>query len=443
MSEQSAIAQLGDSLFGRGPEAALQTLNKSYELAFLKSLSQLSSPSLDAIVDRSAHIGIAREIANYKVSRSLAEALIARAGTETDPCMQEILKQLACEFEAHSAAAGQRIVQASAFADQNTTVDAALGEIFQYSPEQVAALLAPTPGAEWSTHQIVGAVQDMLDAGTKTEDILRTIGAEGVRLASQSMTDLSLGLEKYLAGNKDPEAWHAIAGKAGGAALLLDMLFNNGFAAAKDLNTAVPFYEDPALLDMVREVLSGPAVDFSRVEEYLNQGQALALLISAIDAGFSTDELNRLLDASAVSSDGLAAVQTLLAQVREALVPDAEPLPASDSAAFYRAVFGTIDLVETKYGDTLALDSLVSRSTASITAHAKQESAEGLAYRYALARRSPRVAGRDDAGQLERDRSRRGRRHPARRTGRNLCRPRRSADHDRHRARSRGGPVRR
>ena len=62
MSEQSAIAQFGDSLFGRGPEAALEALNKSFELAFLKSLSQLSSPSLDAVVDRTGHIGVAREI---------------------------------------------------------------------------------------------------------------------------------------------------------------------------------------------------------------------------------------------------------------------------------------------------------------------------------------------------------------------------------------------
>ena len=384
MSEQSAIAQLGDGLFGRGPQAALQALNKSFELAFLKSLSQLSSPSLDAIVDRTGHIGIAREISNYKVSRSLAQALTARVDVETDPRVQEVLKLLACEFEAHGAGAGKRIVQASAFASDDTTVEDALSEIFQYSPEEVAGLLEPTPGAEWSTYQIVGAVQDLLAAGSKTEDILCAIRGEGVWRASQSMTELSLGLEKDMLGSDDPQAWHAIAGKAGGAALLLDMLFNNGFAAAKDLNTTTPFYEDPALLGMVRDVLNGPDVDFSAVEEYLNQGQALALLVHAIDAGFGTDDLNQLLDASVVSSDGLVAVQTLLARVRELLIPDAPALAASDSAAYYRAVFGTIDLVETKYGDTLDLDGLVSTNAASITAHASQDSDDGIAYRYAL-----------------------------------------------------------
>jgi hypothetical protein len=205
MSEQSAIAQLGDGLFGSGPEAALQALNKSYELAFLKSLSQLSSPSLDAIVDRTEHIGVAREIAKYKVSRSLEKALTERADLETDPRMREVLKQLACDFEAHGAAAGRRIVQASAFAGEDTTVEDALSEIFQYSPEEVAALLEPTPGAEWSTYQIVGAVQDMLAAGSKTEDILCVIRDQGVSRASQSMTDLSLGLEEYMRGS-DPQA---------------------------------------------------------------------------------------------------------------------------------------------------------------------------------------------------------------------------------------------
>ena len=45
MSELDAIDTYGDGLFGHGAQAALETLGKTYELAFMKALSQLSSPS--------------------------------------------------------------------------------------------------------------------------------------------------------------------------------------------------------------------------------------------------------------------------------------------------------------------------------------------------------------------------------------------------------------
>jgi hypothetical protein len=47
-------------------------------------------------------------------------------------------------------------------------------------------------------------------------------------------------------------------------------------------------------------------------------------------------------------------------------------------------VFDTIDLVETQYGDTLNLDSLVAKNASAITAQASKDDDEGLAYRYAL-----------------------------------------------------------
>ena len=383
MSEQSAIAAFGDTLFGRGPQAALQAMSKAYELAFMKSLSQLSSPGADERADRTGHIGVCREIASYKVSRALAQTLAARAAATSDARAQEVLTALSREFAEFGEAAGQRILQASAFADATTTVEEALGEMFQSSPDDVASLLNPTPGVEWSTHEIAVTIQDLLAQGAAPRSILTAVRGQGIWVPAQSMTDLSLGLEADMRGENAP-SWHAIAAKAGGAALLLDALFNNGYVAAKQLNTSTAFYEDGGLLGMVSELLSSTRVDFSVVQDYLPPEQALAWLVHAIDAGFTTDELNELMDATTVSSDGVAAVQKVLAQLRAVLVPGGAALPPSDGVAYYNAVFGTIELVQTTYGDTLSLESLVTQNASLITARAATDTDAGTAYRYAL-----------------------------------------------------------
>ena len=322
-------------------------------------------------------------MANYKVSRALAETLAACAAQTSDARAQEILNALSLEFSEFSAAAGQRIVQASAFADSSTTVEEALGEMFRASPDYVASLLSATPGVEWSTYEIAGAIQDLLVQGESAQSILTAVRGQGIGSAAQSMTDLSLGLEADMRAENAP-SWHAVAAKAGGAALLLDALFNTGYTAAMALNTGTAFYEDDAVLGMVSELLSSPGVDFSVVPEYLPPDQALAWLVHAIDAGFTTDELNQLMDATTVSADGVEVVQRILTQLREVLVPVGEPVLASDPAAYYRAVFSTIGLVQTTYGDTLKLESLVAQNASLITARAATDTEEGIAYRYAL-----------------------------------------------------------
>src|SRR5262245_7635812 len=250
MSEQSAIAALGDTLFGRGPQAALQAVSKAVELAFMKSLSQLSAPGADELVDRTNQIGVCRDIASYKVARALAEMLAARAAQTSDSRAGQILNALSREFSDFGAAAGQRILQASAGADAGTTVEEALSEIFQISPDSVASLLSATPGVEWSTYEIAGAVEDLLAQGESVRNTFAALHGQVVSVAAQSMTDLSLGLETDMRA-QDAPSWHSIVAKAGGSALLLDALFKTGYAAAMGLNTGTAFYEDGAIVGMV------------------------------------------------------------------------------------------------------------------------------------------------------------------------------------------------
>src|SRR5262245_43616221 len=113
MSEQGAIDTYGDKLFGQGTQAALDAIGKAYELAFMKELSQLSSPAA-SIVDRAGQIGVAREIASYKTSLALSEALAVQVQAQSDPRVQAILKSLSGEFSEFAASAGSRIVAASA-----------------------------------------------------------------------------------------------------------------------------------------------------------------------------------------------------------------------------------------------------------------------------------------------------------------------------------------
>jgi len=380
MSEQSAIDTCGDELFGHGTQAALDALGKAYELAFMKSLSQLSSP-VATIVDRTGHIGVAREIANYKTSLALAATLAAQVQTESDPRVQAILKQLSCEFSDFAAGAGSRIINASAFADESTTVEQAISEIFQASDDFVKELLAPTPGAAWSTHEIVGAIEDALAAGDSADAIIERLKTVGVGVASQSMTTLSLDLEAHVQ-ETGSDGWGAIAAQAGGAALLLDAAFNSGYAPGLEVNDGQPFYLDATLADRVRALVNSSAADFATVGEYLPDVQALAWLVSSIDASFTTDELNQLIDGASAAGDQ-AGVLSLVEDLTR-LVSGAGETVGTDTASFYRSVFNTIDAIATAYPSGLELDSLVGTSAAQISASAAQASAEGVAYRYAL-----------------------------------------------------------
>ena len=260
MSEQSAIDTYGDQLFGSGTQAALDALGKTYELAFMKGLSQLSSSGA-TIVDRTGQIGVAREIANYKTSLAIAQTLAGQLQRETDPQVQAVLKQLCSEFSQFADDAGTRIINASAFHDENTTVERAIAEIFLASDDFVQDLLAPTPGADWSAHEIVDAIKDALASGDSAAGIIKTLQQTGVGIASQSMTTLSLGLEAQMKATGS-DGWGAIAAKAGGAALLLDALFTSGYAPALQVNEGQPFYADAGLADRVRALLNSNAADF-------------------------------------------------------------------------------------------------------------------------------------------------------------------------------------
>jgi Ca2+-binding RTX toxin-like protein len=380
MSEQGAIETYGDELFGQGTQAALDALGKAYELAFMKQLSQLSSPTA-TIVDRTGHIGVAREIASYKTSLALAETLAVQVQAQSDPRVQAILKQLSGEFSEFAASAGSRIVSASAFADATTTVERAIAEIFQTSDEFVQELLAPTPGADWSVHEIVGAIEQALAAGESTALIVKRIQEMGVDVAAQSMTTLSLGLEAHVK-ETGSDGWGAIAAQAGGAALLLDALFNAGYAPGLQVNTDQPFYLDAGLADRVRALLESKAADFTVVGDYLPDVQALAWLVSSIDVGFSTDDLNQMVAAASAAGDQAGVLQLVESLTR--IVSGRDTTVPSTSAGFYRSIFATIDAVQTTYPSGLDLQSLVDAKAGAISTAASQAGAAGTAYRYAL-----------------------------------------------------------
>ena len=381
MSELDAIDTYGDGLFGHGAQAALETLGKTYELAFMKALSQLSSPS-EGIVDQTGQIGVAREIANYKASMAIVETLAFAVVTETDPNVKAVLKQLSSEFSDFATQAADRIINASAFHDANTTVERALAEIFQASDAYVQDLLAPTPGADWSVEEITGAVKDALAAGNSASSLIKALQQTGVDAASQSMTTLSLNLEAYVK-QTGSDGWGAIAAKAGGAALLLDALFNSGYAPALQVNEAQPFYLDAGLADRVQALLSSSTADFDAAAEYLPDSQALAWLVNSIDAGFSTDDLNHLIAAASASGDQ-AGVQHLVEALAHIVSGQGTSTGTDTPAGFYRSVFATIDAVQSAYPSGLELQSLVNTDAASMADSAGQTGASGIAYRYAL-----------------------------------------------------------
>ena len=241
---------------------------------------------------------------------AIVETLAFAVVTETDPNVKAVLKQLSSEFSDFATQAADRIINASAFHDANTTVERALAEIFQASDAYVQDLLAPTPGADWSVEEITGAVKDALAAGNSASSLIKALQQTGVDAASQSMTTLSLNLEAYVK-QTGSDGWGAIAAKAGGAALLLDALFNSGYAPALQVNEAQPFYLDAGLADRVQALLSSSTADFDAAAEYLPDSQALAWLVNSIDAGFSTDDLNHLIAAASASGDQ-AGVQHLV-----------------------------------------------------------------------------------------------------------------------------------
>jgi Ca2+-binding RTX toxin-like protein len=381
MSEQTTMATLGDQLFGTGATGAMQAIGKTYELAFLKAISQLSSPGPDLIVDRTGYIGVCREIANYKVASALSNALAGISGAQSDPCIQDVLKALSQELSDFANAAGQRIINAVGMAGSGATVSEALGRMLQSSPDVVGSLLAPTPGIDTSVQETLQAIQAIITPGEDLSSALRAIRNDGVDCFAQSMTNLSLGLE---AAQRGPQAqpWHTIAGEAGAAALLLDSLFTRGNTSALALNGSVPFYQDPALIGLVRNLISQPGTDFEVVRSYLPEGQMLGLLVHAIDAGFSTADLNQLVDG--VSGDGVAAVQTILSDLRAVLTPQAAALTGIGGPDFYRAAFDTIARVNADYPTGLQLENLAALDPTALRSKASQSDAEGMAYRYAL-----------------------------------------------------------
>jgi Ca2+-binding RTX toxin-like protein len=381
MSEQTTIAALGDQLFGTGAAGAMQAIGKTFELAFLKAVSQLSSPSPDLIVDQTGHIGVCREIANYKVASALSTALAGISGSQSDPGIQAVLNALSKEFSEFASAAGERIVNAAGMAGTGATITDALGRMFQAAPDEVSGLLAPAPGIDWSVQETLQAIQATISPGQELSDALRGIRNNGVDCFAQSMTDLSLGLE---AAQRSPQAqpWHTIAGEAGAAALVLDSLFTQGNSAALALNGNVPFYQDPTLVGLVRDLMSEPGTDFEVVRSYLPEGQMLGLLVHAIDAGFTTAELNQLVDG--VAADGVAAVQAILTDLRAVLTPQAPALSSIGGPDFYHAAFDTIASVNATYPSGLQLESLAALDPTALRSKASQSNAEGMAYRYAL-----------------------------------------------------------
>ena len=243
-------------------------------------------------------------------------------------------------------------------------------------------LLAPTPGADWSVEEITGAVKDALAAGNSASSLIKTLQQTGVDAASQSMTTLSLNLEAYVK-QTGSDGWGAIAAKAGGAALLLDALFNSGYAPALQVNEAQPFYLDASLADRVQALLSSSTADFNAAAEYLPDSQALAWLVNSIDAGFSTDDLNHLIAAASASGDQ-AGVQHLVEALAHIVSGQGTSTATDTPAGFYRSVFATIDAVQSAYPSGLELQSLVNTDAASMADSAGQTGASGIAYRYAL-----------------------------------------------------------
>ena len=145
MSEQSAIDTYGDQLFGSGTQAALDALGKTYELAFMKGLSQLVVLGrYHRRPHRSDRCGARdRQLQDLPGDRPDP----GRAAPERDRSadVQAVLKQLCSEFSQFADDAGTRIINASAFHDENTTVERAIAEIFLASDDFVQDLLAPTP----------------------------------------------------------------------------------------------------------------------------------------------------------------------------------------------------------------------------------------------------------------------------------------------------------
>ena len=161
--------------------------------------------------------------------------------------------------------------------------------------DAVDSLLAPTPGDLRSTDAISGALHGALADGASVRSIETQLKTQGIGVASQSMTELSLGLEAYLSDNPSAQQWHTIAAESGGAALLLDALFTRGDTTGLTINDGVPFYQDARLADLVRGLLADPSTDFGVVQSYLPQAQALGWLVGSIDSDFSTTDLNQLI----------------------------------------------------------------------------------------------------------------------------------------------------
>jgi Ca2+-binding RTX toxin-like protein len=393
MSEQTTINACGDSLFGGGVEGALAALGKAYELAFMKALAQASSTVAGQISDQSHKIGVCRDIAVYKVSRAVADLLLQAASEESDPRVADLLKAAAGEFQGLSAGAGERIVKLAA---QNTPVDSlesAVGTLLAVDAAHVQDLLAPTPGAEWSVYQIIGAARELVDGPNASDTaydnaslssaLLRSLEGEGINVATDSVDTLADSLQVYAASGA--EGWHSIAAEAGGAALLLHAAFELGDPSGLQVNSGVGFYADSGLSSMVSQLIGSGTLDQSTIQSYLSETELAAWLVGAIDAGVTLEQFNRLVDAASATNSGLTEVFGLIDRLRVVFSDDAAPAESLRGADLYVSVFVSVEELQVAYPDGLKLEVLADRTAESIEAAATGWDEAGLAYRYALA----------------------------------------------------------
>ena len=149
------------------------------------------------------------------------------------------------------------------------------------------------------------------------------------------------------------------------------------------MNEAQPFYLDAGLADRVRALLNSSAADFTAAAEYLPDVQALAWLVSSIDSGFTTDDLNHLVDAASASGDKPACCtwwKTSRASFRE---------PGQASGSTPAALLPLRLRHDRRGADRLPVGAGAAepgqrRRRADLDECAAQTGAAGMAYRYAL-----------------------------------------------------------
>jgi hypothetical protein len=231
MSEESVIAQVGNSLFGAGMDGAAAATGAAVELTAAEIVKDMSAAlnAASTSAAQSALLDNASLLAEHKVASQIAAEYLERAASATDPSKSQLFQGIASAFSGRASQVEAQLIQAANSSGGVLASDAASAAVKLFGPG-ITQSLAAIPGVLLSIHKIDNAIEDGESAGATSEQIAEEISREVISAGTTTAAAFTAAAKDFLLAGRGVAGLIARAGTVG---VLLSLAFEAGWQLGK------------------------------------------------------------------------------------------------------------------------------------------------------------------------------------------------------------------